>query len=305
MTLPSFNIINTIIPNNKQNERILIYGPSGSGKTTLAHLLILEYLRKYNTIIFLEGGVSNVNDSMSESYEKRCFIKIKRYTLSNGRLEDHIDDLNTYISDPLNKRNLKFTLFFIDDLSAILKGNTKLQIFLDQIFTTSRQAGYDIICILHKYKLNNPMMRQNATKIIITKRKTDDLEHFKNSEYLAPFKEYIKDFNAFPICINLLNDSQELFDDSIFKKQTIQNLFSRITLTDPDRLPRITRYKKDRLFKTIIDNNHQKTQTPKDESKLDTKNIIHGVNQTLNSKKIEIPKTESNNQNNIWKKILF
>jgi hypothetical protein len=168
-----FDFIDNYNFQNKQNKRYLIVGASGSMKTSLAVSLILAgefgYLQK---IIFIIGGFNTILNNLKKDFEK-----------NDINVEIHIPNNRKELIDITNNLKLnKGDLLILDDMSHFLKSGSD---FLVKIFTTSRQMGYDIILILHKFKMMNPILRMNASKIFITKIEKDMISEYPALENLA------------------------------------------------------------------------------------------------------------------------
>lgn len=236
-----------VSPDNVKNSKYIILGSSGSGKTTLMHILIGYEMRKHRRIIFLEGGKNILLDQLEPIY-KEANIEIVRYTLNNSNVIEKLRELENLIDKETKENSMLYTLICIDDISHLMKDSSKLQSFLTKVYTTSRQALYDCICILHSLKMGNVVMRNNCDKIFITS--TDQ-------QYIDEFKNIIVSVDEYPIIIdcNTNPHSQIKLDLSSFSNITLQQFIARIGLTNPNSYPRIVRSEKRRTGKYISVNN--------------------------------------------------
>jgi hypothetical protein len=170
-----------------------------------------------------------------------------------GNIEIHEKLLKNPNDEIINLKNLgKGDLVIIDDLSDVLaKHQSKLNDFLNKAFTTSRHAGYDIIVILHKLKLNNVMVRQNASKIIITGISNDILNEFG---------EHIINPNFLPIILNPMKgykqEMLEIDDKRPMGKgmMTAQDLVQRVTINKGLKMPRFVRQAQPAQFIEVKNN---------------------------------------------------
>ena len=171
---------------NKQNKRYLIIGNSGSGKTSLAISLILArefgYLKK---IVFIIGGFNSILNNLKKDFQKSG-IEIEIHVPNTRKEMEQITNSLTNLSSG--------DLLFIDDYTHLLKTGAN---FLTKIFTTSRQMGFDIILILHKFKLMNSLIRMNSSKIFITKIERDMYDDFPQLENLHGQEPVVIDDNEF------------------------------------------------------------------------------------------------------------
>lgn len=170
---------------NKQNKRYLIVGASGSMKTSLAVSLILAgefgYLQK---IIFIIGGFNTILNNLKKDFEK-----------NDIEVEIHIpNDRKDLIRITNNLKLQKGDLLVLDDMSHFLKSGSD---FLVKIFTTSRQMGYDIILILHKFKMMNTILRTNASKIFITKIEKDMISEYPELQNYIGHEPIVIEDNEF------------------------------------------------------------------------------------------------------------
>ena len=185
-----------------QNHRILIIGGSGSRKTTsLYRDLIFNYLPKHYRHIYISG----VDDIMKKSiipHLQKNGVEVFEKILEEAPKEDII-----------NLQSLgKGDLVIIDDLSDIMgKNKNGINNFLNKAFTTSRHQGYNIILIVHKLKLNNPMIRNNATKIILTS--ADECDGLNDMHFTKEIEEEFGDFiinrKVNPVVLNPLKNFQQ------------------------------------------------------------------------------------------------
>jgi hypothetical protein len=203
-----FNFIDNYNFSNKQNKRYLIIGSSGSMKTSLGISLILSGDFGYKKrIIFVIGGYNTILNNLKKDF-KSADIEIEIHIPENKK------DLINITS------NLKLgpgDLLFLDDMSHFLKSGSD---FLIKIFTTSRQLNYDVILILHKFKLMNPILRMNASKIFITKIEKDMI-------------------NEYPDLKNYIGQEPIVIEDGEFYGVGIENIdFKNISL-DKKKLPQL------------------------------------------------------------------
>lgn len=194
--------------NNKQNKRYIIIGNSGTQKTQLGFYLLLKEFNNILRIKFILGGKSVI-------FEKFKSLLIDNNIVVEEYIINNINDLNDLLKDNNNKLYdlRKNDLIFIDDITHLMKNNIKFEIFLNKIFTTSRQKNYDIILILHKFKLFNKVIRNNATKMFFNSI---------DKELKEEFDDIILNYNLFPIVIDNINKKQvELIidDDFNFEKE--------------------------------------------------------------------------------------
>jgi len=231
-----YQMFNSIAPNNLKNSRYCIIGPSNSGKTTLAHCLIGYDLRKHRKITFLEGGKNILLDQLLPIYKKGN-IEIERINLTENNIKEKINEIEKYIDEQINSKELLYQLFVIDDITHLMKESSKLQSFLNKMYTTSRQSGYDIISILHSIKLGNTIMRKNCTKIFITSNQPEFIDEFKNT---------IKDTNSIPIVIDCEKNPHEQvkLNMNIFNNINIQQFINRIGLINRESFPNVIRSNK-------------------------------------------------------------
>jgi hypothetical protein len=120
------------------------------------------YLKR---IVFIIGGFNTILNNLK-----------KDFNAAEIDIEIHIPNDKKELINITN--NLKLgpgDLLFLDDMSHYLKTGSD---FLIKIFTTSRQMNYDIILILHKFKMMNTILRTNASKIFITKIEKDMLDEY-------------------------------------------------------------------------------------------------------------------------------
>lgn len=255
---------------NDNNERIVILGPSSTGKTSLGINLVLFYMKKYKKHIYLYDSVNKLINTYSRVFKDLCNIEIEKFSTEN--IDEFIDN---YLNDDfLKSGGMKGTLLFIDDISHKIN-DSKLKFLLNKAYTSSRQCNYDIICILHKLKLNNKMMLQNATKIAITKLDIDEEEYFK---------DIIVKKNVYPIFLDMLDGKQKILDFSGFKNMTITELIQRIKITNKNDFPKLYRNKSKKAGKFIeikIDNDPEfqiptvfKRLTEKEEKRILKENEI-------------------------------
>ena len=210
--------------NNNQNHRYLIIGNSGSGKTSLAISLILSELPRHKKIYFIVGGDNILLHKLKKDFED-----------NNVKIEIHIiNDLNDI--EKLNISPKMNELVVLDDLSHLIKNSKKLMIFVNKIFTASRQSKYNVILILHKLKMFNGMVRQNATKIFITSLSKEIIDEFDLEE--TPQVPFVIDNNKGTIgghIINKLNFDNVKFDKNlpIITKEKNNNIETQFKLKSP------------------------------------------------------------------------
>lgn len=221
----------TLAPNNLQNKRYLILGSSGSGKTTLAHSLIAFDLRKHRRIVFIEGGQNILLDRLQPIYEDG-FLQIERYNLTHENVKEVIEKIEKEIDEMSRRDSLLFSLYVIDDISHLMKESVRMASFLNKMATTSRQAGYDLIVILHSLKLGNVMLRNNCSKIFITS---------PDKQYITEFADIIQDPEAKPIVIDCETNpfTQVKLNLEEFKGFKMNQFMERIGLTSPSSFPRV------------------------------------------------------------------
>ena len=206
------NLINLYQPLNicnLNNKRYIIIGNSGSHKTQLAFYLLANDFNKYLRIKFILGGKSKIYDNLKKILEDNNII-IEEYILNN--VQDLVNLLNDQNSN-LFKLN-RGDIVFIDDVTHLMKSSQKFEVFLNKIFTTSRQKEYDIILILHKFKMFNKVIRNNATKLFFTS--TDQ-------ELIDEFDDIICNYNLWPIVINNLERKQLILN--IDDNDSFQDMF--------------------------------------------------------------------------------
>ncbi len=234
---------------SKQNNRYLIIGPSGSGKTHLSYQLIFFVLPKYRRHIYIYGS----NDALKTAFIPRfkdLNIQIFELPIIHG------SDLSKLDFDALKVGDL----VIVDDLSHILaERDNELIKFLNKAYTASRHKGFDIITILHKYKLNNRMIRDNCTKIFITGI---------NNEIINEFGDKIINTKCLPIILDVTNDcKQQYIDFNIIGKSVTQpnEILRRIKIQDNNKLPVFTR-KSTKPIYIDVENSDEKYQVRVPES---------------------------------------
>lgn len=216
---------------SRQNNRYLIVGPSGSGKTHLQFQLMFFELPKYKRHIYVYGGIDKLKQTLIP-YFKENNIEVFELPINSGLELEKLD------FDALGKNDL----LVIDDLSHILASrDNELIKFLNKAYTCSRQRGFDIITILHKLKLNNKMLRDNATKIIITGL---------NKEIEDEFKENIVNSNMLPIILDCCNNMKQKYLDfsSLDYLTQPSKIIQRIAIQSSNGYPSFVRRHKKPLF---------------------------------------------------------
>jgi hypothetical protein len=224
-----------------QNHRILIIGGSGSRKTTCLYRdLIFNYLPKHFRHIYISG----IDDIMKKSIIPH--LENKGIQVFEKILDQAPKD------DIINLKSLgKGDLVIIDDLSDIMSKNRNgINNFLNKAFTTSRHQGYNIILIVHKLKLNNPMIRNNATKIILTSSDTSDgvNDVYFTKEIEEEFGGFIINRKVNPVVLNPLQNFQQekLTNDNLGprgnKNLTMDQLLKRIEVKRTLQMPKFTRH---------------------------------------------------------------
>lgn len=265
-----FNVFDIV---SKQNNRYLICGPSGSGKTHIQFQLIFFELPKYKRHIYIYGGKDKLKETLLPQF-KNYGINVIELPINSGT---ELEKLNF---EALGRNDL----LIIDDLSHILsQRDNELIKFLNKAYTCSRQRGFDIITILHKLKLNNKMLRDNCTKIIITGI---------NKEILDEFGEYIINPTALPIILDC-NDNmkQKFLDLSQFNEVkglgVASKILDRIKIPNTESFPLLVRKNKKPIFINV------ETKDEKFQYKV-PEGYIKAINGLKNSKKgfinnIDIP----------------
>lgn len=221
---------------SRQNNRYLIVGPSGSGKTHLQFQLMFFELPKYKRHIYVYGGLDKLKQTLIP-YFKSNNIEVFELCINTG------NELNKINFDALGKNDL----VVIDDLSHVLSSrDNDLIKFLNKAYTCSRQRGFDIITILHKLKLNNKMLRDNATKIIITGL---------NKEIEDEFKEHIVNKNTLPIIIDICDGMKQKRIDfsSLEYLSQPSKIIQRIAIQSSNGYPSFVRRHKKPIFVDIKD----------------------------------------------------
>jgi len=236
----NFDINKIFNVNSPQNHRIIILGNSGSGKTTTFYDLVFNHLPKHLRHIYISGAEDNLKNSIIPLLQENG-IEIYNKIINNA------NDLNINF----NKLH-RGDLLLIDDLSQHIKGNNKITEFLNKAFTTSRHNGFNIIVILHKLKLNNVMMRNNATKIILTSL---------DNEYLKEFGDNIINDKIRPIVLNPLNNFQQekLISETRRKGGALTqvDLIQRIKNFNTIKIPKFERKNTPLKFIKIDSNNEE------------------------------------------------
>jgi len=183
------NLFNLLNVNSPQNNRILIIGPSGSGKTQLLYDLILNYLPKHRRHIYLYGQEDILKKALIPEFKKNNVAIYEKLIRTNKDTLPNLSNLQ------------RGDLLIIDDLTDLMSSSTtNLNKFLIKVFTTSRHQGYNVILIVHKFKLSNPLVRNNATKIILAGL-DDELQEI--------FRDKIINKDIKPLCFNVTKDYQQ------------------------------------------------------------------------------------------------
>ena len=266
-TEPKKSLFDIFNINSPQNNRILIVGPSGSGKTTLLYDMVFNHLPKYRRHIYLHGAHDALKSSIIPELKKNGIKVYEKFIKNNN---------DTFID--LDKMQ-KHDLLIIDDLSDQMKSSSKLNEFLNKVFTTSRHIGFDVILIVHKFKLSNPMIRNNATKIILAGL---------DKELLDLFGDEIVNKEIKPIVLNPQDDfkQQKLVSDGLKplakKPQTASDMLKSINIKSDFIMPKFIR--KDRPLNFIeVETNDEKYEykIPQGLEKLFKRMIVKNENLIL------------------------
>src|SRR5271168_606570 len=127
---------------SNQNNRYLITGNSGGGKTTQAFDLIFNVLPKYKRHIYIFGG--------KDKFKEMVLPEIREMGVDVHDL--YLDD-SKMLDDIIFENLGKGDLLVVDDLSHLMANHDSYIVnFLNKCYTCSRQQGFDIITIVHKFK---------------------------------------------------------------------------------------------------------------------------------------------------------
>ena len=277
-----FDLFNVDSP---QNNRIIIVGPSGTGKTSLLYDLIFNHLPVHRRHIYLHGTQDSLKNSIIPEL-KRVNIKVFEKIISNSN--DSLVNL-----DKLQQGDL----LIIDDLSDQMKSSSKLNEFLNKVFTTSRHSQYNVILIVHKFKLSNPMIRNNATKIILSGL---------DKELLDLFGDKIVNKDIKPIVLDPQNDfkQQKLIGTGLNpvnnKITTAGDLMKTITVKNDFVIPKFIRKNKPMYFVDINTNDEKyQYQVPPGLKKLFKRMLLKDSKLVLHQNPDPFDVNESNKDENI------
>lgn len=153
--------------------RAIIVAPSGGGKTTLLVSLILDIYRGCFRRIYVFSPTALLDDAWEPvaAYAREALNQDEdclHDSFSEERLQQLIERHHKITS--LAKRNDMTRLFgalcIIDDLAddpRVVRGSRSLH----ELFVRGRHAGISTICSVQKYRVLAPIIRVNATDLIV------------------------------------------------------------------------------------------------------------------------------------------